>query len=93
MTVIAAIRGQGDVAFGNVVGSNIYNILGILGVTALVQPLPVPPEIAAFDGWVMLAAAAALILVAATGGRVTRLEGAALLAGYGAYLGWLIAGA
>ncbi|SEA37622.1 calcium/sodium antiporter [Rubrimonas cliftonensis] len=88
-SVVAAVRGQGDVAFGNVVGSNIYNILGILGVTALVQPLATPPEIAAFDGWVMLAATVALVVVTVTGWRVTRGEGAALLGGYAAYLGWL----
>ena len=89
VTVTAALRGQGAVAFGNIVGSNIYNILGILGVTALVRPIAVPPEIAAFDGWVMAAATLALIVAAATGGRVNRAEGAALLAAYAAYLAWL----
>ncbi len=92
-SVIAAIRGQSEVAFGNIIGSNIYNVLGILGVTALVKPLEVPPEIMGFDGWVMLAATAAMIAVAVTGARVTRREGAAMLAGYAAYLGWLVAAA
>jgi cation:H+ antiporter len=92
-SVVAAWRGQSDVAFGNVVGSNIYNILGILGTTALVRPTPAPPEIMGFDGWVMTAATAALIAAAITGGRVSRAEGAAMLAGYAAYLGWLITGA
>lgn len=89
VTVTAALRGQGAVAFGNIVGSNICNILGILGVTALVRPIAVPPEIAAVDGWVMAAATLALIAAAATGGRVDRAEGAALLAAYAAYLAWL----
>ncbi len=83
--VVAAMRKQGDIAFGNIVGSNIYNVLGILGVTALVKPIPVPAEIAAFDIWVMLAASVALTVVAATGWRITRAEGAALLAAYAAY--------
>ncbi len=90
--VVAACRRQPDIAFGNVVGSNIYNVLGILGVTAAVHPIPVPPEIIRFDIWVMLAATAALTLAAVTGWRVTRTEGAAMLACYGAYLGVLAAG-
>lgn len=89
-TVAAARRGQADVAFGNVIGSNIFNILGILGITALIRPLAVPPEIASFDLWVMTAATVALIAFAVTGWRITRGEGAALLAAYGAYLGSLI---
>ena len=88
-SVVAAFRREGDIAFGNVLGSNIYNVLGILGVTALVRPIPVPPSIAAFDIWVMLAATGALVAVAVTGWRVTRGEGVALLASYAAYLGWL----
>ena len=88
-TLVAARRGQNDVAFGNVIGSNIFNVLGILGVTALVSPLAVAPEIAAFDIWVMLAATVALIAVAVTGWRITRAEGAVLLAAYAAYIGWL----
>ena len=85
-SVVAAVRRQGAVAFGNVVGSNIFNVLGILGVTALVAPLPVPAEIARRDIWVMLAAALALTLFAVTGWRLSRREGAALLAAYAVYL-------
>ncbi|GKY88331.1 calcium/sodium antiporter [Sinisalibacter aestuarii] len=87
--LVAAFRRQGDIAFGNVVGSNIYNILGILGVTALVHPLPVPAEIVAFDIWMMLAATGALALATFTGGRVSRAEGTAMLGAYAAYTGWL----
>lgn len=85
-SVIAVRRGQGDVAFGNIVGSNIFNILGILGITALVHPLDVPPQILAFDIWAMLAATLALVVFARTGWRVGRREGALLLAAYVAYL-------
>lgn len=89
-SAIAAWRGQGDIALGNVVGSNLYNILGILGVTALVQPVAVPTEIMAFDGWAMLAATLVLVAVTITGWRINRAEGAAMLAAYAAYLAWLV---
>ena len=91
-SVVAAIRRQDDIAFGNVVGSNIYNVFGILGVTAIVRPIPVPTEIVSFDIWVMLGATLALIAVAVTGWRATRLEGVALMAAYALYIGWLAAG-
>lgn len=55
-TVMAAIRKSGDVALGNVIGSNLFNLLGIMGVAALVGPIPVPAEFLRFDLWVMLGA-------------------------------------
>jgi cation:H+ antiporter len=88
----AAVRGQSDVAIGNVVGSNIYNVLGILGLTALAQPIPVPPEILRLDIWVMVGATAILGFVAMTGWRVNRLEGIGLMALYGVYLAVLLGG-
>lgn len=91
-SVIAVRKGQGDVALGNVIGSNIFNILGILGITAIVHPMTVPPEIIRLDIWVMVAATAALIAAAWQGWRVARIEGALLLAGYAVYLWWLLAG-
>ena len=89
-SIIAVRRGEGDIAFGNIIGSNIFNILGILGVTAAIAPLAVPAQIARFDGWVMLAAALALVVFAWTGLRIGRREGAALLAAYGVYLAVLL---
>jgi len=88
-SVIAALKRQGDVAFGNVVGSNIYNILGIGGTTALIAPSFVPEEIAGFDAPVMVGVSLLLVIFAATGLRIARREGAVLLASYGAYV-WLI---
>ncbi|MGF1641038.1 MAG: calcium/sodium antiporter [Rhodospirillales bacterium] len=88
-SIVAALRRQADVAFGNIVGSNIYNVFGILGVTAMVRPIPVPPEIARLDVWVMLAATLLLLLFSVTGWRVTRSEGGVLLAAYVAYIGYL----
>lgn len=86
ISVIAAVRRHADVAIGNVLGSNIFNVLGILGVSALLQPLPIPARIVAFDQWVMLAAAIVLMLFLFTGRRLSRLEGAALLLGYLLYV-------
>lgn len=91
-SIVAARRGHGDVAFGNILGSNIFNILGILGTTALVKPLAVPQVIADFDIWVMLAATALLVATAVSGWRINRTEGAILLGCYIAYLAWLVAG-
>lgn len=88
-TVAAAVRRQADVAFGNVIGSNIYNVFGILGATALVHPIPVPRDIAGFDVWVMLAATLLLLVFAVTRWRVSRWEGAVFLACYALYVGWL----
>ncbi|MDF0603931.1 calcium/sodium antiporter [Psychromarinibacter sp. C21-152] len=85
-SVVAGIRKQGDVAFGNIVGSNIYNVLGIGGFTALIAPGGVPAEIVTFDNLVMLGVSAVLLLVAWTSLRISRLEGLALIIGYGAYV-------
>lgn len=89
-SIVAAIRRQTDIAVGNVLGSNIYNILGIGGVTGLIAPTPFPPEMLGVDLAVMVGAAILLFLFA-WNGRVSRLEGAALLAGYIAYTAWLLA--
>lgn len=89
-SVIAAVKRQSEVALGNIVGSNIYNIAGILGVTALVEPIPVPAEIARVDIWVMVAATALLLLLVRSGWRVSRREGALMLALYVGYVGWLV---
>jgi cation:H+ antiporter len=88
-SVVAALRKQGDVAFGNVVGSNIYNILGIGGTTAVIAPSRVPESIVRFDLPVMVVVSALLVVVAATGLRINRAEGALLVAGYVLYV-WLL---
>ena len=85
-SMVAAAKRQTDVAFGNIVGSNIYNILGIGGATALVAPSPVPPEIVRFDNLVMIGVSLLLVAVAFTGLRIVRWEGMALLALYGIYV-------
>jgi len=83
--IVAVLRKHEDVALGNIVGSNIYNILGILGTTALIKPIAVPPEIAAFDIWVMLGVTALLLVQLRSGWRLSRAEGALLVALYVGY--------
>lgn len=85
-SAVAALRKQGDVAFGNIVGSNIYNILGIGGFTALIAPGAVPDAIIGFDNFVLIGVSLIFVIVAWTGLRIARSEGAFLLIGYGAYL-------
>jgi cation:H+ antiporter len=89
-SVVAAVRKQGDVALGNIMGSNIYNILGIGGVTGLMSPTKVPEEINQFDNLVMIGASAAMFAFAWSGYRIGRLEGAALLARYVTYVYMLL---
>jgi len=74
-----------DIAIGNVVGSNIFNILGILGVAAMVRPLEAP-GIHPLDLWVMLGFSLALFPLLWTSRRLVRREGALLLVGYAFYL-------
>ncbi|MEL7429733.1 MAG: calcium/sodium antiporter [Pseudomonadota bacterium] len=89
-SAVAARRGQGDIAFGNIIGSNIFNLLAILGTTAAVFPFTAPAEIAAFDVWVMGAVTLLLLVFARTGWRIGRREGGFLLALYIGYTGYLI---
>lgn len=88
-SVVAAFRRHSEVALGNVVGSNIFNILGILGVTAIVAPVPVDPQMARFDIPLMVAVSLAFAILLLTAGRVMRFAGAAMLAAYAAYI-WML---
>jgi cation:H+ antiporter len=92
-SVVAAYRREADIALGNVIGSNVFNVLGILGVTVIVQPLTVPAELLGLDVWVMLAATVVLVIFAVSAWRISRWEGAVLLGAYGAYVGYLVAAA
>jgi cation:H+ antiporter len=89
-SVMAAIRKHADVAYGNIIGSNIFNVLFILGTTALIKPSEIPAQIANFDIWVMMAATGLLVLFARTGIKLQRWEGFAFVGGYGAYTAYLI---
>ncbi|MAP12125.1 MAG: sodium:calcium antiporter [Gammaproteobacteria bacterium] len=86
VTVVSLMRGNAELAAGNVLGSTLFNILGVLGVTALVAPIPVPAEVADTHIWVMAGAMVAFAVVARSSWRITRLEGALLTASYPVYL-------
>ncbi|MAP35334.1 MAG: sodium:calcium antiporter [Halomonas sp.] len=86
VSVIAALRRHADVAVGNILGSNIFNVLGILGISAFLQPLPIAARVSQFDQWIMLGSASILLLFLYTGMQLSRWEGAALLGGYAAYI-------
>jgi cation:H+ antiporter len=88
-SVVAAIRRESGIALGNVLGSNIQNIFGILGVTAVVKPIEVPAEIMNFDIWVMTGATVAMLIFAVTDRRFSRPEGFACLLAFAAYIGYL----
>jgi cation:H+ antiporter len=92
-SITAAIKGERDIAVGNVVGSNTFNILGCLGLSSLVSGsagLGVPPSVLAFDIWVMLAVALACLPVFMTGREIARWEGGVFVAYYAAYVAYLI---
>ncbi|SFN41741.1 calcium/sodium antiporter [Dokdonella immobilis] len=88
-SLVAAARGHAEVALGNIIGSNVYNVLGILGATAIIHPIRVPAEIARVDIWILLAATMLLLFFLRTGTRIGRVEGAILLGGYALYAAWL----
>lgn len=91
-SVVAAIRNQGDIAVGNIVGSNIFNILGILGITAAIEPLA-RGGITWIDQLSMLAAALILFALLLLIKRLGKGSGAVMLGGYIGYMMWLTAGA
>jgi cation:H+ antiporter len=88
-SLVSSIRGRSDIAIGNVIGSNLFNILGILGLSGLAAPLPVQPDLLASDCRWMLGVTVLLFPLLWTGHRLSRLEGMILLAVYGVYL-WLL---
>jgi cation:H+ antiporter len=92
-SITAAIKGERDIAVGNVIGSNTFNILGCLGLSSLVSGahgLTMAPAVLAFDIWVMLAVALACLPVFITGREIARWEGTVFLLYYAAYVIYLI---
>jgi len=90
-SIMAALRGKRDLAVGNVVGSNILNILGVLGISSLVTPggIPVDPEAQGFHIPIMVAVSACCLPIFFTGMIIARAEGIAMLTFYAAYLSYL----
>ncbi|SRR5690606_1814873 len=84
-SVVSAIRREADIALGNIVGSNIFNLLGILGVAAVIRPLTFSRDVLLIDMPIMLAFSIALLPLAWTRMRLDRWEGALLVTGYVAF--------
>lgn len=87
--ITASIRRHSDVALGNVIGSNIFNILAILGVTAVIQPIAVSARFREFDTFVMLGASILLLALLFGAGRISRVWGVIMLAAYASYMALL----
>ncbi|MEM8757399.1 MAG: calcium/sodium antiporter [Planctomycetota bacterium] len=88
LSVVAALRKQPDIAIGNIVGSNVFNILCVLGLTALISPnaLPVPAELWRRDAWVLIFVSLACLPILGRMRHVSRLEGVVLLGLYAGYM-------
>jgi cation:H+ antiporter len=89
-SVVAVIRKEHDISLGNIVGSNIYNLLAIGGLTAVIRPPAIDGNLLRFHLPVMVGAAVVLWLMVVSGRRLSRLKGVVLLAVYGVYLGVLL---
>lgn len=92
-SVAGALRGEADIVLGNVAGSNLFNVLLILGMTVMVQPMDVPATARAVELPAMAGFAALFMLVIANGLRVHRWEGALLLAAYAGFVAWQVTSA
>lgn len=88
-SVVAAMKGQADISVGNVVGSNVFNSLLVLGAAAAVAGVNVGPDVIRYDFWVMLVVTVLVWPIMWTSATIRRWEGAVLLAGYTGYMIWL----
>ena len=88
-SLVAALKGENDIAIGNIVGSNIFNVFCILGIVPVISPL-MGQSIRGLDFAVMLGTSGALFLFGMFGKRLTRIQGASLLFAYIAYIAYLI---
>ena len=84
--IMAAIRKESDICYGNVIGSNIMNVLSIIDLTAVILPLDIKPGVLAIHFPFMLLFTITLVPLLWTGYRISRLEGGALLFGYATYI-------
>lgn len=89
-SVVAAVRREADIAIGNVIGSNLFNLLGVLGLAAVLTPIPVDGDAQRIDLPWMTGLALIGVLFARQGYRLGRREGAALLVAYAVYVTWLV---
>jgi cation:H+ antiporter len=91
-SIVAAVKGRSDIAIANLIGSNIFNLLGILGVAGMIAPLTVSAAMLRSDMWWMIATALLLFLLMRAKLAISRVDGAILLATYAAYLVLLLGG-
>jgi cation:H+ antiporter len=91
-TVVAAVKGEREIAVGNVVGSNIFNIFFVLGTVSLLKPIGINPSLLLVDGIVMLVLTILFLVFATRGKNINRWEGVVLILSYIAYMAYLIAG-
>ena len=81
----AAMKGHAEIAVGNIIGSNVFNLLSVLGIAAIIRPLPVPPDATGRNIWIVWGVSLVALIVMKTQSRVTRGEGVFLVAGYLVY--------
>ena len=84
--IVAAWHRHPEIAIGGIIGSNIFNILAVLGITAVIAPVPVDPAFVAYDNWVMLGAVLMVIPFLVSDWRLSRVEALVLLVAYGVYV-------
>jgi len=90
--LVAAMRKHSDVIIGNILGSSIFNVLAILGLTAMVSPIAVAPQVAAYDVWILLGVAGFMAIYLLRGLPFGRLTGGLMLTSYALYILWLYTG-
>ena len=89
-TIVAAVRGRTDVAVGHLICANVFNLFGVLGITATVMPLAVSPLLGSADVYVLAAASAAVLPLLAMRWRLSRPRGVLLVLAYGCYLAFIV---
>ncbi|TDI62166.1 MAG: calcium/sodium antiporter [Alphaproteobacteria bacterium] len=89
-SIVAALRKHCDVAIGNVIGSNLFNLLGIMGITSMITVIPVPESFLTIDLWVMLGTALMLIPIGVFNAPINRMTGIIFLTAYASYIAWVL---
>jgi cation:H+ antiporter len=87
---VAAVKKETDISVGNLIGSNIFNIMAVIGITSIVQPIPVEQTVISSDMWWVIAIAAVVLPMMLIGKKLGRLKGAILLSSYIIYITLLI---
>jgi cation:H+ antiporter len=89
-SLIAAYRQQSDLSVGNLIGSNIFNVFAVVGITAIIKPIEVAPEVLSFDMWWMIGIALALIPMMYLGAKIGRIKGGILFLLYCVYILFIV---